>query len=198
MNNWNKLRDLAYQTAKDHGFHDGDESVQHYLCLVITELAEAVEADRKCRRARVDMYEKESTTPQVQQHVDKHKEFCFKMFIKDTVEDELADATIRLLDLAGMIGLDLNTNIHQINSMRISKHNYVNNKQYVKYTNSTFTECVYNIIRELTKIDSKDAVVCAFNKIITLTEFLEIDLARHIELKMEYNNGRSHKHGKKY
>lgn len=23
-------------------------------------------------------------------------------------------------------------------------------------------------------------------------------LARHIELKMEYNNGRSHKHGKKY
>lgn len=24
MNKWNKLRDLAYQTAKDHGFHDGD------------------------------------------------------------------------------------------------------------------------------------------------------------------------------
>jgi hypothetical protein len=55
MNNWNKLRDLAYQTAKDHGFHDGDEGVQHYLCLVIAELAEAVEADRKCQRARVDM-----------------------------------------------------------------------------------------------------------------------------------------------
>ena len=194
MNNWNKLRDLAYQTAKDHGFHDGDESVQHYLCLVITELAEAVEADRKCRRARVDMYEKESTTPQVQQHVDKHKEFCFKMFIKDTVEDELADATIRLLDLAGMIGLDLNAKIPQ----RINVCNSVNDGLGTEYTDSTLTEHIYQIIRELTRTDPKDAIICALGEIVTLTEFLEIDLARHIELKMEYNNGRSHKHGKKY
>jgi hypothetical protein len=47
--NWNDLRDRAYKTAKEHGFHEGKESTETALMLVITELAEAVEADRKGR-----------------------------------------------------------------------------------------------------------------------------------------------------
>ena len=47
--NLNKWRDRAYKTACEHGFHDKELSKEHCLCLVISELMEAVEADRKGR-----------------------------------------------------------------------------------------------------------------------------------------------------
>lgn len=42
-----ELIDRAYTTAKNHGFHDKELSPQHMLMLVISEIGEAVEADRK-------------------------------------------------------------------------------------------------------------------------------------------------------
>lgn len=56
--NLNELRDKAYKTACEHGVHDQELSNNHFLCLVISELMEAVEADRKGRRANVDRYNK--------------------------------------------------------------------------------------------------------------------------------------------
>lgn len=45
--NLNELRDKAYQCAVSHGWHEKDLSDEHFICLVISELMEAVEADRK-------------------------------------------------------------------------------------------------------------------------------------------------------
>lgn len=45
----NTLRDRAYKTACEHGFHEQELSNEHCLCLVISELMEAVEADRNGR-----------------------------------------------------------------------------------------------------------------------------------------------------
>ena len=45
--NLNELRDKAYKNACEHGFHDQELSNEHCLCLIISELMEAVEADRK-------------------------------------------------------------------------------------------------------------------------------------------------------
>lgn len=194
MTNWNQLRDRAYQTSMAHGFHKGNESAQHYLCLVITELAEAVEADRKGKRASVALYKRECQTPQAPEHVAKHKVFCFEQMIKDTLEDELADSTIRLLDLSGMLDLDLDAKIPQM----INVCNSVHDGLGAEYTDSALTEHIYQVIRELTRVDPKDAIICALGEIITLAEFLEIDLAKHIELKMEYNETRSFRHGKFY
>ena len=36
--NLNELRDKAYKTACEHGFHDQELSNNHFLCLVISEL----------------------------------------------------------------------------------------------------------------------------------------------------------------
>ena len=49
--NLNELRDRAYKTACNHGFHDEELSNEHCLCLVISELMEAVEADRNNKYA---------------------------------------------------------------------------------------------------------------------------------------------------
>lgn len=51
--NLNELRDKAYRIACDHGFHDKELSNEHCLMLVITELSEAVEADRKGRLGKI-------------------------------------------------------------------------------------------------------------------------------------------------
>ena len=47
--NWNELKDKAHSNAVKHGFWEGKPSDKHFLCLVISELMEAVEADRKGR-----------------------------------------------------------------------------------------------------------------------------------------------------
>ena len=56
--NLNELRDKAYKIACEHGFHNQELSNEHLLCFIISELMEAVEADRKGKRANVDWYNK--------------------------------------------------------------------------------------------------------------------------------------------
>lgn len=52
---FNRLRDKAYKCAKKHGWHEKALSDEHCLCLVISELMEAVEADREGNYACMDM-----------------------------------------------------------------------------------------------------------------------------------------------
>ena len=41
--NLNELRNRAYKTACEHGFHDKELSNEHCLCLIVGELMEAVD-----------------------------------------------------------------------------------------------------------------------------------------------------------
>ena len=45
--NLNELRDEAYSIAKANGWHEQEYSDEHWFMLIITEIAEAVQADRK-------------------------------------------------------------------------------------------------------------------------------------------------------
>lgn len=45
--NWNELKDKAHSNAVKHGFWEGKPSDKHFLCLVISELMEAVNAHRR-------------------------------------------------------------------------------------------------------------------------------------------------------
>lgn len=124
--NFNELRNKAYQCAVAHGWHNKRKSNQHWLCLVISELMEAVEADRKANHAEKKYYEERLSKSLVCRglHPSMPKEkglrIAFQDFIKDTVEDELADACIRLFDFAGVVNADLN----DIDYERSSTENY--------------------------------------------------------------------------
>lgn len=98
--NFNELARKAFENARQKGFHDVSYTDMHYLMLVVCELAEAVEADRNGKRAERKEYER--LVNECEEILRPH---LFEMYIKDTVEDELADAVIRLLDYAGMKGL---------------------------------------------------------------------------------------------
>jgi NTP pyrophosphatase (non-canonical NTP hydrolase) len=73
--------------------------------LVVSELAEALEADRKNRYSINNP--KDITA--LANDVDFND--AFSKLVKDTFEDEIADAVIRLFDMSAGLGIDLESHI---------------------------------------------------------------------------------------
>lgn len=91
----NALKERAYKIAVAHDFHNEVKPDAYYLGLVMSEMGEAINADRCGRHADAKGFT---------YHIGIEWSFCmaFEMFIKDSVEDEIADVVIRLLDFAGL------------------------------------------------------------------------------------------------
>ena len=121
----------AHGTAKEKGFWDTERNVSEMLMLIVSELAEAQEALRK------NHYADKSVADGLKQDIDlNHTDDEFQMNrgiwkalfeekIKSSFEDEIADVAIRLFDLCGGLGIDLEKHIElkmKYNSMRGYKH----------------------------------------------------------------------------
>lgn len=192
--NLNELRDRAYKTACGHGFHDEELSNEHCLCLVISELMEAVKADRKSRHFDKEKY-KIGEYAECQGWLTNEEKFInvFNRYIKDTIEDELADAAIRLLDLCGLRKIDIEDFTEE---MLYDAEESCNDE--------TFTESIYAISTIPIRYEYEygyplggqlNSMLLA---IFGLAKHLDIDLIWHINQKMRYNELRENKHGKKY
>lgn len=103
------VEEINNQAAEIHaanaqkGFWDEPRPIGTLLMLIVSELAEALEADRHKKHADLNQFEEQwDETLDMQE--------AFKTHIKDTFEDEIADAYIRILDLAG--GLNINLGKH--------------------------------------------------------------------------------------
>ena len=96
-----------HQDAKHKGFWDSERETGTLLMLCVSELAEALEADRKGKFANVKLYEAVDQTGR-----QSHDAFSCESTIKDTFEDEIADTIIRLLDLCGARGIDIEKHIN--------------------------------------------------------------------------------------
>ena len=83
----NDLRDRAYQCACEHGFHETEHSDAHWLMLIVSEMAEAVDADRKGKKANIDAFER--------LYSGSDSKFGYEKLIKGSVEEELSDIVIR-------------------------------------------------------------------------------------------------------
>lgn len=107
-----KLVKDCHQTAKDKGFWDNERNFGEMLMLIVSELGEAIESNRKDRKADLEGFKK-STTEDKEAGLHDEANFTedFEYFIKDTVEDELADTFIRLFDLCGGLGIDIEEHI---------------------------------------------------------------------------------------
>lgn len=118
------LNNLAKDIHTDNvlkGFYDKPREIGTTLMLVVSELSEALEADRK------RLYNNSGTLlpdriPSVKS--EKFKDW-FEKNIKDTVNDEIADAIIRLLDFCAWQGIDIDRHIKlklAYNKMRPHRH----------------------------------------------------------------------------
>lgn len=92
----NALKEKAHMTAVEHGFHDEEKPDCYWLGLVMSEAGEAINADRKGRHADTKRFEEVMEMRCISPRV------AFEGNIKDSVEDEIADIVIRLLDFAGL------------------------------------------------------------------------------------------------
>lgn len=123
----NEASQKIHEANKLKGFYDNTIEIGTLLMLVVSELSEALEADRKNRHADFETYQTKLNSEPNRVFVKQSS--LFQEYIKDTFEDEIADAMIRLFDLCG---------------------------------------------------------------------YMDIDIEKHIDLKLKYNQGRPNKHGKNY
>lgn len=174
----NEWRDRAYRNALWHGFHKNPTTLDTYMMLIITELSEAVEADRKNRHADNEGFKSDS--------LNRCKSFdnSFRNNIKDTVEDELADTFIRLLDFAGAENLNLS-----------KVHIY----QFDVNEADTFADNCYHLVMLLQPRDTnlEPLIKCVLANLFKLSEIVGFDLMYYVDLKMKYNANREYMHEKK-
>lgn len=196
----NQLAKDVYKANKAKGFHDKEQSNETLLMLVITELSEAVEADRSGKRANVRLFNAFDKPYEYDQgkHKDRynrpsHDAFSFNSTIKDSIEDELADAVIRLLDLAGLRGIEI---------LQENFDFYDNNvEEFSQVFGATpfatqVWHCIYLAIFSKFLLSDKISEGIAFLEAIC--NLLQIDIWLHVELKLKYNQTRPQKHGKEY
>lgn len=186
----NALKDRAYKTAVEHGFHEKAMTNAYYLGLVMSEMGEAINADRKGLHAGINGFrtDMEMGIP--------FKE-SFENHIKDSVEDELADIIIRLLDFAGMKGYKLLISGYSARPSNAIIETFAENglSGTLFHLNGALSDslddislesCVGIVINIIS--DCFDEITCGS----------DCDLWWFVEQKMRYNELRPMLNGKKY
>lgn len=180
-----ELIKTAHEHAKAGGWWDTERNTGELLMLIVSECGEALEAHRKGRFADLDSFLKERC-PQGAVNGEMGIPIpgdpaYFKWHIKDTFEDELADIVIRIADYMG--GTD---------------------RMFFGTDPSLEATASGNVGEELLKVvkdildGSSLCVTNATYQTFAIANAHNIDLWKHIELKMAYNKTRGYKHGKAY
>jgi NTP pyrophosphatase (non-canonical NTP hydrolase) len=121
MKSINELAKEIHQNAIDKGFFEKERNIGEMLCLIHSEVSEALEADRKGE------YYAPETAVNLLVEVDDDAFFNmeYKHMIKGTFEEEMADIVIRVMDLCAFKNIDLETHIKakmRYNSLREKYH----------------------------------------------------------------------------
>ena len=181
----------CHNLAVSKGFWDEPHSVGHYLMLVVSELSEAVEADRLGKWAKldpdtIDTLQRIAGAPYTQE---------FLREVKDRVEDEIADAVIRMLDLLGWMTKDRALSEKEVETDLGVSAFYIDGEM-------TLADALWPILQEVcchcNMYAHRTAILYAIKSLELLCDHLGIDLMAHIDLKLKYNETRPAKHGKKY
>jgi NTP pyrophosphatase (non-canonical NTP hydrolase) len=113
---FNQLAKEIHEGNASRGFWEGERKLTEVVMLSVCELAEAIEADRAgkwCTETDIIQYLNIPTPSRFQEN------------IKDSVQDEIADAIIRILDFSHKFNIDLDFHIKaklNYNASRAYKH----------------------------------------------------------------------------
>lgn len=190
MNTFNELIEKAHTQAKEMGWWDEPRNIGELLMLIVSECGEALEAHRSGKRANLAAFDTantgkayiaefkgtgsgESSYTSIPSEV-----FAFRQHIKDTFEDELADIVIRIADYVGHMGGVIDPTLKS------------------EQTPQNVGEALYHVSRAV--VSDQLLLSWAITRCFELAAMHNIDLWRHIELKLAYNLTRGHKHGKAY
>lgn len=190
----------AFENAYKHGFYTESTEIETELMLIITEISEAVQADRHNRHGSIEDYESEI-------QMGRDIPTAYENSLEGTVESEFADIAIRILSLLGWI--DSKTPIklksdsiladeYGIGKIQFMVHNTINKGSIVKdlyRLNGYFSRLVDN---ESCSWFVSDTLQEILMRVFAIAHNNNIDLMEHIKLKMKYNESRPYLHGCKY
>ena len=179
---WQDLIDRVQTNSKEKGFYDVKISDEQKLMLIISEVAEAVEADREGRFA-LPMPEDWQTRD------DDYFKVTFLSHVKDSLEDELADVVIRMMDSG-----------------------YLDDTEEIVLPNTftrvtlfppegkglAFVEQAYYLVVSINAGGLIGDLTRACQIVFYLAKHRNIDIVKHIRMKMRYNAMRPRLHGKAY
>lgn len=187
----NRYANDSHERSVAKGFWDEPRSVGHCLMLAFGELHEAIEADRLGKWAKLDP----DTIDTLQRIEGAPYAQTFLREVKDTVEDEIADAVKRLLDLLGWMLKDRALSETEVETDLGVSAFYIAGEM-------TLAEALWPILQEACclcgKYAHRYAILYSIKSLELLCDRLDIDLMTHIELKTKYNELRPALHGKKY
>lgn len=197
MKNLKELAQSIYEANKAKGFwpdNPQDRNFGEAIMLVTDELSEAHEGWRQNKRANMEEFERAWF------HYGKaYFESVFREHVKDTFEDELADAVIRLLDIG--YGYQYDMNVLENGFLQVEKSSSYQNAnmgEWLLYIQGNVMD-IYKCWRQSNlKHQTAYNIGWAVGMIVELVKHHSIDLDRHIELKLSYNALRPYKHGKAY
>ena len=174
---WKDLIERVQMNAEDKGFYDVKISDEHKLMLIISEVAEAVEADREGRFAQ--------PMPEDWQKLnDVDFKIRFLSFVKDSLEDELADVVIRMMD-SGYLN-------------RFTGTNDFFREVYECKSKGAFVDRAFRLVNLICEGIRYEELEQAASEVFFIADELGIDLMKHIQMKMRYNAMRPRLHGKAY
>lgn len=186
----NELSKKAYKWSKDHGFWTDTTSVNHAMAMIVTEIAEVIEADRYGRNAKVKSFKNSVYGLDPKGNQDMWNE-AFKAYIKDTVQDEMADIIIRIMDLGGRMNIQWEKVGATTNYIRIFRSFDMPENAYTLIAG--FCNTRHAIVRRM--VWAVDYVQMWFD---ALPDNDGEDLKWFIEQKMTFNASRPKRNGKKY
>ena len=187
----NALKEKAHKTAVEHGFHDDAKPDAYYLGLVMSEMGEAINADRKGLHANVVRFVEDM-------ELGNPFKDSFERHIKDSLEDELADIVIRLLDFAGLRG-------YKPCLVAKAQRTIDSTYAFLKFEESGMPGMFFYLMDFLTAgFGWNELETCIYNIIYILNDCFgkmtgsDKDLWWFVEQKMRYNDLRPRLNGKKY
>lgn len=111
----NELAQQIHQNNIEKGFYEKPKNIGEMLCLIHSEVSEALEADRKDKYC--------SKTDMVEMNNRKTEEIFINEYVlnvKGTFEEEMADIIIRVLDMCAFKGIDIEQ--HVVAKMRANRN----------------------------------------------------------------------------
>lgn len=195
---FNNLIKEAHDNAVRHGFYDGvsmnPAEIRQRQMLIVCEIAEAMEADRK-KRWLIDNETLFSELKNIVDGIQECDDFnsYYNLFVKGCAEEELADICIRCFDMLGFMDAEI--------AFMDETFGYVKSRQYKDDgLLSTFRDLCHKLTSLIMPCHeaSRTDIYLPVYVLCYWCDDNNIDLLTHIKAKMIYNAKRPYKHGKSY